>query len=269
MTVNLGARVVVARAYSSHSGQQPDHTSIPFLSFEKLPNKTMTTNASTADSAVLAASIGSAVVYQALVRAPPSYSRMVIKTASTALLSIFSYLRGGPTFLVGALALGSTGDAFLAWNDETSFLLGLASFLFAHILYIILFFHTGPGRGDISAKVEILYNGDSWRFGTAGALAVLAPVMIMQLMPRVGNDLRAPVAVYSLTIFVMALTALTLKRSEIIIGAVMFTGSDSILAAARFLVPATSAHQAWMHHAVWVLYYGGQLLIALGVIASE
>ncbi|KAK0668797.1 YhhN-like protein [Cercophora samala] len=227
----------------------------------------MSTNAYTADSAVLAASIGSAVVYQAMVRASPSYSRMVIKTASTALLSVFSYLRGGPALLVGALALGSTGDAFLAWNDETSFLFGLASFLVAHILYIILFLHAGPGAGDIGAKLQVLQSGDTWRLGTAGALAVSVPAMIVQLMPKVGKGLRAPVAVYSLTIFVMALMALTLESKEIVIGAVMFASSDSILAAGRFLVPTTSAHQGWMHHAVWALYYGGQLLIALGAVA--
>ncbi|KAK4173380.1 YhhN-like protein-domain-containing protein [Triangularia setosa] len=238
------------------------------FSTSKILSPTMSANAYTTDSVVLAASIGSAVVYQALVRAPPSYSRMVIKTASTALLSAFSHLRGGPNFLVGALALGSTGDAFLAWNDETSFLFGLASFLLAHILYIILFFNAGPGARAIGAKLQVLQNGDSWRLGTAGALAVLVPAMILQLMPKVGKDLRAPVAVYSLTIFVMALMALTLESSKIMVGAVMFASSDSILAAGRFLVPTTSAYQPWMHHAVWALYYSGQLLITLGVIAT-
>ncbi|KAK4198709.1 YhhN-like protein-domain-containing protein [Triangularia verruculosa] len=226
----------------------------------------MSTNAYTTDSAVLAASICSAIVYQAMVRAPPSYPRMVIKTASTALLSAFCYLRDGPTLLVGALALGSTGDAFLAWNDETSFLLGLASFLVAHVLYIVLFFHIGPSAGDIGAKLQLLRNSHDWRLGTAGVLAVLVPVMVVQLMPKVGKDLRAPVAVYSLTIFAMALMALTLESSQVMTGAVMFASSDSILATGRFLVPTASAHQAWMHNAVWFLYYGGQLLIALGVV---
>ncbi|CAP65797.1 uncharacterized protein PODANS_7_90 [Podospora anserina S mat+] len=261
-----GPRCPPSELKGRSSREQPNHTSLYFSS-SKTPNSTMATNSYTVDSAVLAASIGSAVIYQAMVRAAPSFSRMVIKTASTALLSIFTYLRGGPALLVGALALGSTGDAFLAWNDDTSFLFGLSSFLVAHILYIIHFLHAGPGAGDIVSKLQVLQNGDTWRLGTAGALGMLVPVMIVQLMPKVGKDLRAPVAVYSLTILVMVLMALTLESKEIVTGAVMFASSDSILAAGRFLVPATSAHQGWMHHAVWVLYYGGQFLIALGAVA--
>ncbi|KAK4183881.1 YhhN-like protein [Podospora australis] len=221
----------------------------------------------TTESAVLAASVGAAVLYQSLVRSPPSFPRMVIKTASTALLSATSFLRGGPFLLVGALGLGSVGDAFLAWDDETSFIFGLASFLVAHILYILLFLQNGPGgMDDFNIKVHTILS-KNWRAAIAGALALLVPFMISQLMPRIGKDLRAPVVVYSLVIFVMALTALTLQSSQVILGAVMFTSSDSILAAGKFLVPASSGHHAWMHHAVWVLYYAGQLLIALGFLS--
>jgi uncharacterized membrane protein YhhN len=70
-----------------------------------------------------------------------------------------------------------------------------------------------------------------------------------------------------MTIFVMAITALMLDSNQVILGAVMFCSSDSILAAERFLVSPTSFHRSWMRYAVWVLYYGGQLLIALGVLS--
>lgn len=218
----------------------------------------------TADSAVLAASIGSAVLYLALVRSPPSRWRMVVKTASTALLSAVAAMRGGPLLLVGALGLGSVGDAFLAWDDETSFTCGLASFLVAHVLYVVLFF----GRNtDGAAEFQVLFEG--WRAMGSGALAVLVPVMIAALMPRIGPELRPPVVLYSLTIFVMAITALTLENDQVIFGAIMFCSSDSILAADRFLVSPTSSRRPWMQHAVWVLYYGGQLLIALGVLSLD
>src|SRR5690606_4808092 len=157
----------------------------------------------TADSAALGASIASAVLYLAIVRSPPSRWRMVVKTASTALLSAVAAMRGGPLLLVGALGLGAIGDAFLAWDDETSFLCGLASFLVAHVLYVALFFGKNING---AAGFQVLLEG--WRAMVAGGLAVLVPVMIASLMPRIGSELRPPVVVYSLTIFVMAITAL-------------------------------------------------------------
>ncbi|KAK4462887.1 YhhN-like protein, partial [Cladorrhinum samala] len=223
----------------------------------------------TLSGAVLTGSIASGVVYQTLVRSPPSRTRMTIKTASTALLSAAAYLRSAPPLLVGALALGSLGDAFLSWDDDdddggNSFLFGLASFLAAHILYIILFFRSGLGANDVSSKIYVLLTHSRLRTWIAGALAGLVPGMIRQLWPKVGKGLRVPVVVYTLTIFVMANVALTVESDKVVAGAVMFTASDSILAAGKFLVPRGSRFQGAMSHAVWVLYYGGQLLIALG-----
>jgi uncharacterized membrane protein YhhN len=186
---------------------------------------------------------------------------MVVKTISTALLSAMVAIQGGPLFLTGALALGSVGDAFLAWDDDTSFLYGLTSFLVAHIFYIVAFF-----RGhNLATMLQSLLEG--WRAVGAGLLSLFVPIMIASLLPRIGSALRLPVVLYSLTIFVMALAALTSDSSQVISGSLMFSASDSILAADRFLVPATSSHHAWMRHTVWVLYYSGQLLIALGVLA--
>lgn len=212
------------------------------------------------DKTVLAVSFASAVLYLFQVRSSPSYSRMLVKTASTALLSYLSHLLNGPQFLTGALALGSLGDAFLAWDGELAFLCGLSSFLVAHIGYILLFLHSQPAAGFQTLLEE------GWRTATAGGLMVLVPVMIAMLMPKVGNALRVPVLVYSLTICVMAVTALTLENTRVIVGATMFTASDSILAADKFLVPKTAWYRGSMQRAVWVLYYGGQAFIALGFV---
>ncbi|KAH6851363.1 YhhN-like protein [Chaetomium sp. MPI-CAGE-AT-0009] len=215
-----------------------------------------------ADSAVLACSIGASIIYLTMVRSPPSGRRMIVKTASTALLSALVVIQDGPLLLAGALALGSVGDAFLAWDDDTSFLYGLASFLVAHIFYIVVFFRRDTDR---SVLIQSLLEG--WRAVAAGFLSLLVPVMIAALMPRIDTTLRPPVTLYSLTIFVMALTALTSDSGQVISGSLMFSVSDTILAADRFLVPSTSTHRVWMQRAVWILYYSGQLLIALGVLA--
>lgn len=212
------------------------------------------------DKTVLAVSFASAVLYLFQVRSSPSYSRMLVKTASTALLSYLSHLLNGPQYLTGALALGSLGDAFLAWDGDLAFLCGLSSFLVAHIGYILLFLQTQPAAG-FQTLLE-----DGWRTATAGGLMVLVPVMIAMLMPKVGKALRVPVLIYSNVICGMALTALTLENTRVIVGATMFTASDSILAADKFLVPATAGYRGLMQRAVWVLYYGGQALIALGFV---
>lgn len=213
---------------------------------------------------VLAASVGAAVLYGTMVGLPPSRWRMTVKTASTALLSTASAVRGGPLLLVGALALGSAGDAFLAWHDETSFLCGLASFLVAHMLYIALFVRVALSTAR-DAQLEILLRG--WRATVAGTLAVLVVAMVAALVPRIDRKLRAPVVVYSLVIFVMSLSALTLDSGQVIAGALLFTSSDSILAVDKFLVAPSSPYRSWMQHAVWVLYYSGQLLIASGFLS--
>ncbi|KAL2142039.1 hypothetical protein VTI28DRAFT_1609 [Corynascus sepedonium] len=214
--------------------------------------------------ALLTGSIGAAVLYLAMVRVPPSRWRMVVKTASTALLSAVTAVRDGPLLLVGALALGSLGDAFLAWDDDGSFLAGLASFLVAHLLYIGVFLQTNANYQEgIQAVLQ------SWRAAAAGGLILLISGMIFILMPRINTELRAPVVLYSLTIMVMALTALTLGNDRAVVGSLMFSASDGILATDRFLVSPASSHRPWMQYAVWILYYSGQLLIALGVLPSD
>ncbi|KAH6611761.1 YhhN-like protein [Chaetomium sp. MPI-SDFR-AT-0129] len=217
-----------------------------------------------ANSAALATSIGAAAVYLAFVQSPPTLERMVAKTASTTLLSATTVIRNGPSLLALALAFGSLGDAFLAWDDDnneddTKFLFGLASFLVAHLFYIAVFWRSTGSNG----KRKSLFSG--WRAVPAGVLVLFVSIMLASLVPQLESDLRVPVIGYSAVIFVMAQSALTLEHHQVIAGSLLFAASDSILAADRFLVPTHSPYRVWMQYAVWVLYYAGQLLIALGL----
>lgn len=222
---------------------------------------TLAMPALTPDNAVLALSLASAVLHMPAVRSPPSYARMATKTASTALLSLLAYQRAASPLLVGALALGSLGDAFLAWDGDANFLRGLASFLVAHILYFALLAQSGGGR-------ELLLS-ETWRVAAATFfLVILTPTMGAILVPRVAKELRVPILVYSGVIALMVVAALTTENEMVIGGAVLFATSDAILAVEKFVVGAESGHSAWMRHAVWVLYYSGQLLIALGFVSS-
>ncbi|KAM3515259.1 hypothetical protein MY11210_001152 [Beauveria gryllotalpidicola] len=211
------------------------------------------------ETAVIAVSVASSVLYLLHVRAAPSKTRMAYKTLSTALLACLAALRGGrlASPLVAALGLSALGDAFLAWPGETNFLCGLASFLVAHLFYVALFAGLGGGGAHIIGR-------DAWRQAVAGGMLLLAPGMAAVLMPRVPGALRAPILVYTATILTMVLAVLTVHSGTIVLGGVLFALSDSILATEEFVVARESGHRPWMQHAVWILYFSGQFLIAVG-----
>ncbi|KAB5529011.1 YhhN-like protein [Coniochaeta sp. 2T2.1] len=210
-------------------------------------------------NAELLTSLSASLLYLQCVHTRPSVWRMSVKAGSTALLSALSTTQNGPLLLSAALLLGAAGDAFLAWDGDTTFLCGLGSFLAAHILYIILFAQRGSG------KARIL--GSSWRMVAASFLVcAFAPIMLSALMPKVARDLRLPILVYTSAIIMMVLTALTLDNPVLVSGAICFTVSDAVLSVDKFLVSSTSAHRHWMPYAVWILYYAGQLQIAVGLL---
>ncbi|GAA4425621.1 lysoplasmalogenase family protein [Acidovorax lacteus] len=158
--------------------------------------------------------------------------------------------RGGVVWLLAALAASLAGDAFLMF--EGFFVPGLASFLLAHLAYIVLLRRDTP-----------------W-FASRAALAVpLAVGAVMYAVLWTGGlpaGLRAPVAVYVLVIALMAAQALgralhlrTRAAWLVAAGAVCFMVSDAVLAINRFVQPLPLS-------ALWVLgtYYAAQALIVGG-----
>ncbi|KAH6874072.1 YhhN-like protein [Thelonectria olida] len=209
------------------------------------------------ENALLILSLSTALTYGCIVHSQPSQLRMVTKTLSIGILSVLSAVTHGPKLLGAAQAFGALGDGFLAWTSDEAFLRGLASFLAAHVFYIILFAQKGHG-------LELFWS-EPWRIPAACSMALLTCVLVGVLLPRVPRDLQIPISVYSSAILSMVFAALTMTDHFIVLGALLFTMSDGILATGRFLVPATSRHQTWMEYGVWSLYYSGQLLIHLGM----
>ncbi|KAG8413170.1 hypothetical protein J3459_015735 [Metarhizium acridum] len=216
------------------------------------------TTAPTIGNAVLAMSLGSSALYSIYLRSEPSHSRMAFKTTATALLALFVGTQSRHWQLVPALVLGSLGDAFLAWPGDEAFFRGLASFLVAHLFYVSLF--AGIGNG-----IDFVLH-DMQRLGLAGGMLLLAPIMSFTLMPNVSKSLQIPVALYSAIILIMVLSVLTVDNDQVVLGAVLFAISDSVLATDEFLMPKDSGYRALMQHIVWIFYYTGQLLIAAGLV---
>lgn len=203
-------------------------------------------------------SIIAAIAYLMVVNRSPSRSRTVAKTLATALLAVLVGLQGGPVALIAALALGAIGDALLAQDGDTAFLAGLGSFLGAHLIYLGLFWIDGGGPG--------LLIDQPWRCVALLAMLALAVFMCTRLMPVIDTAMKAPVVIYVVAIAMMGLAALTLQKPLVLIGAMLFIASDTILAIEKFLLGAVSPHRQWTPYAVWILYYSGQAAIALGYV---
>ncbi|MEW6630948.1 MAG: lysoplasmalogenase family protein [Pseudomonadota bacterium] len=209
-------------------------------------------------NATLLFSLVAAVIYTFALDMPPKLTRSAAKTLAVAFLAVLALMQGGPLLLVAALALSAVGDAFLSRDGEKAFLGGLASFLAAHIVYVVLFAKAGGGLA--------LLAGEPWRGVVALAMAVFAIVMLAALWRRVEPQLCAPIAVYVAAILAMGISALATGNPWVITGAVLFMASDGLLATERFLLAVVSPNRVWMRYAVWVLYYAAQLAITLGFL---
>lgn len=206
-----------------------------------------------------AASFVLACVYLAVVNAPASTTRTLMKTLPIALLALLpaTYLgvtgayTGALVVLTVALALSALGDFFLALPDQERFFVpGLGSFLAAHVAYLIAFLPraSAPGTLALLAIVAAL--------AAAGAL-------LATLAPKLGR-LRVPVFAYFAVIMAMVAAALSIREASWVlgVGAVVFALSDSLIAVRKFLTPLS-----YNNEAVWITYCLAQYMIAAGLLA--
>ncbi len=186
----------------------------------------------------------------------PRWQVYLFKPSTTALLLLLALLsapaHGGryqPAVAVG-LACSLVGDVLLMLPQDR-FVAGLASFLLAHVAYIVAF----------STGVPI---------GTAPALLVplvaMSALLLRLLWPGLGK-LRLPVLLYSATILLMVWQAWgwhwtfdTSGSRLAALGATLFMASDAVLALNRFRRPFPGAQAAIM-----LTYVAAQALIALSV----
>lgn len=154
------------------------------------------------------------------------------------------------------------GDFFLLWDaDNTYFILGLSSFLIAHIFFIIFFYRLKK----FSDKYRLfLFAAGSIIFCYIGLLLFL----IWQGVLR--QSMQIPVIVYGLIIGMMLLTAVhsinnksikRLARNYFVPGALLFVLSDSILALNKFSVDIRYGSVLTM-----VTYAGAIFMLSLGVV---
>ena len=157
------------------------------------------------------------------------------------------------------------GDVFLMYqvNNPIYFMLGLGSFLVAHVLYIICYVKMSNANEVDKDKRPRLARYDLF-------IVLIWMTLITVLFPVLG-EMKIPVVLYSMTITGMALTALhryqkTTTQSFWMVmgGALIFMLSDSMIAINKFLEPIPLANVLIM-----LTYIAAQYLIVSGLIKHQ
>ena len=159
-------------------------------------------------------------------------------------------------WFVAALVLSAAGDAFLL-DGERFFLPGLASFLLAHVAYIV---------GIVLV--------DGWH--PAGLLLGLAGGVVLfwfvgRRILAASGRLRIPVACYLVAILTMAILACASLPLVGVAGALLFVASDSLLGWRMFVIErarGAGATPTWMPPAIMATYHVGQLLLTLSLVVG-
>lgn len=207
--------------------------------------------------------LGLSIVYLTLLLIGQESIAWFMKPVLIPLLILGVYNSGSfpsKKFLLIALTFSWIGDIILLFSerDELFFIAGLIAFLISHIVYILLF------------NKQLIYknrkNKAVFWIGVTSIIMYLV-VMISILLPSLG-DLTIPVFVYALVISTMLLFAFKgfLNWQEpgnwyILIGAIAFVSSDSLLAFNKFYSPIVMSSVLIM-----TTYLIAQYLIVVGIL---
>ena len=150
------------------------------------------------------------------------------------------------TWFVIALVLSLAGDVFLMLPSDV-FVLGLASFLFGHVAYVV-----GLNQGT----------DGSWWFAIPVVViaAVLGTRLVRGIRASGHAELIGPVVAYVLTILVMVSSAVASGNPVAAIGALLFMTSDALIGEDRFV-----RSRSWQPLAIIVTYHVAQALLVISL----
>lgn len=162
--------------------------------------------------------------------------------------------------LLTAILFSWIGDIILLFSSkgEIYFIMGLVAFLISHVVYIFVF--TNQKTTEKPLNKSILRIG-------IGLICSYLFLMVLVLFPKLGA-LKLPVLVYAIVISSMLLVAfkgsLSWKKpagTTVLLGAILFVSSDSILAFNKFYqtIPFNS-------FLIMSTYIAAQYLIVNGIL---
>lgn len=141
------------------------------------------------------------------------------------------------------LVLSFSGDFFLLYH--WGFLVGLASFLLAHVCYILVFWDLK--RSNLGTKFLL-------------PIMLYLVAFLWFLYPYLG-EMQISVFLYAFAISTMLYSALNTKSKFLIFGALFFVISDSILAYNLFIDKSLATNLL-----VMITYLAAQVLLVMGMI---
>jgi len=181
---------------------------------------------------------------------------VIFKVMSILLLAVVGFRLD--RLLGAALTLSSFGDFLLGvrrlgkLDGESLFLLGLGSFLIAHLSYIMMF-----------RKYRALIWWKPGRARVWGVLAILVAVSAMLgILSQSLGSMLIPVVAYSLVLSCMGISAMLADLGTPLagFGALLFITSDAMIAISKFRHPFSHSERL-----IWITYYVAQFLILRGV----
>jgi uncharacterized membrane protein YhhN len=167
---------------------------------------------------------------------------------SLVIFALCKHHSGEFAMLAAALALWALGDGLI----EFEMLWGGIAFALGHMVAIVLFLRHRRVKPAFSQKLLAI------------TVLLLAPVIAYFLPSDRGQGLQ--VAAYAVFVAAMAACAWNsnFPRYRVGIGAMAFVMSDLLI----FAREGVLAQASWVSLAIWILYYGGVLMIATGVVTT-
>ena len=146
------------------------------------------------------------------------------------------------TWFVAALVFSLAGDVFLMLKERDLFVLGLASFLIAHLAYVGGFVTAGVGALRLVLGVLL-----------AAAAVALVGTRIVNAAHEKTPELAVPVIAYMGVISAMLVFAVGSGNGVALLGALLFYVSDALIGWTRFVQPFK-----WAPLAIMVTYHLAQ-----------
>ncbi|MFT4939127.1 MAG: putative membrane protein YhhN [Paraglaciecola sp.] len=191
---------------------------------------------------------GSYLVAQAYGNVPYSFVHKALPIFILLLVVLIKLTGPSRILISAALFLSATGDMLLALDLQQGFIYGLLAFTFAHLFYTACFYRWQNWQKNYR-----------WMFA---GLAMYLTVMLYFILPASGQ-LRMPVVIYMAVIAAMTCSAIMVKTSHryILLGAILFVTSDSLLAVNKFLFTLPFENVLIMGS-----YYAAQYFLIVGCV---
>jgi uncharacterized membrane protein YhhN len=155
--------------------------------------------------------------------------------------------------MLAAFFFSMLGDTFLMFKGEQYFMFGLGSFLITHLFYIFIFRLNNLKTNTLSRIFFFTFS----------------MIMLFILKNYISSSFLIPIIIYMITITLMAITASERNTNPqsfrlVLIGAILFVLSDTLIAIDKFVVPIPFPTLLIMG-----TYVFAQYLIAVGFLKKN